>query len=478
MKPYISAVRALATASIARYAALCLSRIASYTPGPTSSLRNTWVCASIIPGRSVAPPRSMTLAPGALAASSAAVPTATIASPSTSTAIPSRGRSETPSIRCAALIRVGEANAGALASRQARTILHMAGMLAPSAADCAANRAGHLTRCLPYTIIGDMLECLLRRRYDPAELLAAHPPRLRHPHKRLVFELACPTGARHSGSIELTRWAAARLPPTLALSPTDIAAVSGHYEYETRDGVWHVNFADPSLFCAYGSALLAQDELQAAEHPLLGPLREALVAEGQPAVTEDGGAPTPVLVAGVERRCAIATAPDPAAGRPGGLYGNRFAAASPEVVHAAVRVLQPPTRSNLIAIAAPCGSGPYQRDQIEGILVTAYTGFAAAVEESRRSWPGAAVEIRTGFWGCGAFGGNRHAMTLLQLLAARLAGVDRLRFYVFDEAGHASFRAGAADLARVLDTGAGESLTAAIDRIAGLGYQWGVSDGN
>ncbi|HEY0988545.1 MAG TPA: hypothetical protein VGD80_15880 [Kofleriaceae bacterium] len=37
-----------------------------------------------------------------------------------------------------------------------------------------------------------MLECLLRRRYDPAELLAAHPPKLRHPHKRLVFELACP----------------------------------------------------------------------------------------------------------------------------------------------------------------------------------------------------------------------------------------------------------------------------------------------
>src|SRR4029453_11558482 len=105
-----------------------------------------------------------------------------------------------------------------------------------------------------------MLECLLRRRYDPAELLAAHPPRLRHPHKRLVFELACPPGASHAGSIELTRWAAAALPATRALADTEVVAMSGHYAYETRDGVWHVNFADPQLFYAYGSALLAQDE--------------------------------------------------------------------------------------------------------------------------------------------------------------------------------------------------------------------------
>ena len=47
---------------------------------------------------------------------------------------------------------------------------------------------------------------------------------------------------------------------------------------------------------AYGSALLAQDELQAAEHPVLGAIREALLAEGQPARTEDTTGATPVLV--------------------------------------------------------------------------------------------------------------------------------------------------------------------------------------
>jgi hypothetical protein len=325
-----------------------------------------------------------------------------------------------------------------------------------------------------------MLECLLRRRYDPAELLAAHPPKLRHPHKRLVFELACPPGAAHAGSIELTRWAAAAaLPAARELAATEVVAMSGHYEYETRDGVWHVNFADPELFFGYGSALLAQDELQAAEHPVLGSLREALVAEGAPAKTEEDTGPTPVLVAGVERRCAIATAPDAAAGRPHGLYGNRFAAAPDEVVRAAVVVLAPPTRSNLIAIAAPCGNGPYTRAQLEGVVVTAYTGFSAAIAESHRMWPGAPVEIRTGFWGCGAFGGNRHAMTLLQVLAARLAGVDRLRFYAFDDRGHANFRAGTADLDRVLAGGtAGEPVAEVIERITQLGYEWGISDGN
>lgn len=325
------------------------------------------------------------------------------------------------------------------------------------------------------------LECLLRRDYDPAALLADHPPKLRHPHKRLVFELACPPAARHAGPIALTRWRAAALPERVELAETAVVPVSGYYDYAGEAaGVWHVNFADPQLFVAYGSALLAQDELQAAEHPLLGPVREALLAERQPALTEDNLAPTPVLVAGVERRCEIATRPDLDAGRPYGLYGNRFAAATEDVVRRAVRVIDPPTRTNLCSMAAPAGGrGPYWPAQLERILVTAYTGFAAAAEESRRLWPGTPVEVRTGFWGCGAFGGNRHAMTLLQVLAARLAGLARLAFYAFDDAGQADFRAGTDDLARVLAAGApGEPLAALLERIDDLDYEWGQSDGN
>lgn len=141
-------------------------------------------------------------------------------------------------------------------------------------------------------------------------------------------------------------------------------------------------------------------------------------------------------------------------------------------------MLAPPTRRNLIAIAAPGGGrGPYWRAQLERILVTAYTGFSAAVVESQARWPGAPVEVRTGFGGCGAFGGNRQAMTLLQLLAARLAGIARVRLYVFDEAGRADFHAGVDALTRVVGV-SGEPFAKVIDRIEDLDYEWGTSDGN
>jgi Poly (ADP-ribose) glycohydrolase (PARG) len=322
--------------------------------------------------------------------------------------------------------------------------------------------------------------CLLRRTYDPTALLAAHPPVLKHPHKRLVFDLACPPGAPHTGPIVVTRWAALALPATVELAATELIAMPGYYDYQgPSDGVWHVNFADPQLFVAYGSRLLAQDELQAAEHPILGSVREALVAEGQPAVTEEAAHPTPVLVQGAERRCAIDTTPNLDAGRLYGLYGNRFAQASADQVRGALRVLQPPTRSHLIAMAAPVGAGPYWPDQIARIVVTAVTGFAAAVAESRRAWPAAPVEVRTGFWGCGAFGGNRHAMTLLQLLAARLAGVDRVVFYASDDAGLDAYRTGVRHLTQILAAGTpGEPLAMLLERVADLDYQWGTSDGN
>jgi len=320
------------------------------------------------------------------------------------------------------------------------------------------------------------MQCLLRRNYDAATLVCDHPPRLRHPHKRLVFELC--GGAATRGAIAVTRWAAATLPAAAVLAPTETVAMSGTYDYAGDDrGVWHVNFADPQLFVAYGSALLAQDELQAAEHPVLGAIREALLAEGQLAQTEDATGCTPVLVAGAERRCTIETAPAREPGREYGLYGNRFAAAPADVIHRAIRVHPQPGRTNLVAMAAPVGSGRYTRVQIEQILVTAYTGFAAAVGETAQLWPSAAAEIRTGFWGCGAFGGNREIMVILQLLAARLAGTVRLRFYAFDDAGRASFTAGAAALDRVLGE-PGEPLGEVLGRITKLGYEWGMSDGN
>lgn len=137
------------------------------------------------------------------------------------------------------------------------------------------------------------------------------------------------------------------------------------------------------------------------------------------------------------------------------------------------------TRTNLIAIAAPVGSGHYSREQLEWILLTSYTAFTAAAQISRELWPGAAIEVRTGFWGCGAFGGNRTVMVLLQLLAAQLAQLDRLTTYVVSQSGVVDYEAGVAALQSLLAVNSQEPpLAALLQQLAQRGYPWGTSDGN
>jgi len=330
-----------------------------------------------------------------------------------------------------------------------------------------------------------MPEPLERITFDTAELVAEHPPHLRHTNKLVVYKIACSEGCDHGGSIEYTRWSALALPERV--SP---AAVLGHakprpaiYQYERPadlpDAIeWYVNFADPLLFYAYGSGLFAQDEMQSAEHPALGALVETLHVGPQRAVTEDDSGPTPVLVAGVERRANVAIDPCEEAGRPRGLYGNEFSAASPEVVRRATTRIEPPTITNLIALAAPSyGVGRYTRETIERILVTAYTGFAAAVHESARIALGKPVVIDSGYWGCGVFGGNRVLMSLLQLVAAGMAGLDRLVFHTIGPEGAAPFE----EALRILEQDlapAGEMATGEmLDLVTAMEFSWGMTDG-
>lgn len=327
-------------------------------------------------------------------------------------------------------------------------------------------------------------EALERQVFDAGELMRDHPPVLQHGtrNKGLVMEIACGSGAPPSGEITYTRWHAAGLPPSVdaRLAARLLNVRPAAFEYSApADGwvEWHLNFADPILFGRYGSNLLAQDELQVAEHPVLGALSEALRAMGTPGRTVGPRRePTPVLVMGAERRVRISTGADAGEGRPYGIYGNAFASASMDVVRRATTVIDPPTRSNILAIAAPaCGSGGYTTMTIQRVLETAYTGFRAAVAESRRA-SGAAVRtaIHTGFWGCGAFGGNRTLMTMLQGLAAAMAGVDRVDLHTVTAEGVGS----AHEAVRLLSGELPEEVDAVIGRITGMGFRWGVSDGN
>jgi len=197
----------------------------------------------------------------------------------------------------------------------------------------------------------------------------------------------------------------------------------------------------------------------------------------------------------------IATDANMAEGRPEGLYGNRFGDASVAAIERATTPIRPPTITNLIAMAAPTGgAGAYSYDEIESILTTAYTGFRAAwLQSLAAGGDHARTLIHTGFWGCGAFGGNRVLMSLAQVLAAHLAGVDRLVFHTFNAAGLQSLAEAQEKYRQLIEgpkgAGKGKSLVSRllspqrqgdstlplrelIWRIEAMAFQWGASDGN
>jgi hypothetical protein len=327
---------------------------------------------------------------------------------------------------------------------------------------------------------------LMKRSFNAAELFAGHPPRLHHGHKRLLLDLAFPAGTAPAGTITYCRWAAMPLPASVpATSSTKFLSREHVYDYQKSSDLpgleWHVNFADPHLFVAYAGGLFAQDEIQVAEHPILGSLLEALTAANDPALTVEGMRPTPITIRGAERRISVATDVNAAAERPAGLYGNRFAAASVSSVRRAVTVLNPPSITNLIAMAAPSGGyGIYKPAEIEFVLTTAFTGFSAARSETREALgDAAATVVHTGYWGCGAFGGNRTLMAALQLLAARLAQVDLLVFHTFDASGTKTFAQAAALLDKQMSGKTGTTnVQDLITQFLMMCFRWGVSDGN
>ena len=118
------------------------------------------------------------------------------------------------------------------------------------------------------------------------------------------------------------------------------------------------------------------------------------------------------------------------------------------------------------------GNGPYRGDEIAFVLETAWAGFAAAVEVGE----GVPTMIHSGYWGCGAYGGNRVLMTLLQVVAARAAGLGRLVLHVGNEPADA--RTGVRLAQSILDDARSTAGTAdLVRRVEGLGLRWGVGNG-
>lgn len=323
--------------------------------------------------------------------------------------------------------------------------------------------------------------CTGRKQWDSHQLFKNIKPRFHHSNKELLFNLAFSSGISGSGALGYSRWSRRPLPALLTEVRTEVLQKPGFFDYEESSSPqvadWHMNFANNEIFSAWATSLLAQDELQVAEHPALIGMRIEAMKEGISLWSVEDGAPTPILITGVERRLSIDTAPNEDAGRPHGIYGNYFRNASESQITSATTVITPPTKSNILAIEAPAyGSGRYTSNTITFILSTAYSGFSAVMDESRLSLNASEIRIHSGFWGCGAYGGNRVLMLLLQMLAAQLAGIDQITFHTGDESGALSFREANEIYQRI--RGANMPVDQVIDLVVGYHFEWGESDGN
>lgn len=98
------------------------------------------------------------------------------------------------------------------------------------------------------------------------------------------------------------------------------------------------------------------------------------------------------------------------------------------------------------------------------------------MDESQLSLNASTVRIHSGFWGCGAYGGNRVLMLLLQMLAAQLAGIDQITFHTGDGSGALPFQEAQEIYQRIRESNL--PVDQVIDLVVGYHFEWGESDGN
>ena len=218
--------------------------------------------------------------------------------------------------------------------------------------------------------------------------------------------------------------------PLFNPTKTPMVILPGTFRYDasTANTVhWTPNFADSNLFGFCEGPLLAQDELQVAEHPALAHIKAALSPQQRTLNRFDVA-----LFQNVPRLGVLDTA-TPLAGRvpPQTLYGNVFAGASQQEISSRLTRYNNPVGSNIYAIEAPrvplaLKDQPYQRQDLAALFFT-FKNFLHAMKET---CPGVKNIVHAGNWGTGAWGNDPKTVYLMTLAATRSAGTaDELRMY-------------------------------------------------
>jgi hypothetical protein len=125
---------------------------------------------------------------------------------------------------------------------------------------------------------------ICRHTFETQVLIDTYPPKLSNTRKKLLYSTTCPPRTTHKGELIFSRWQAPELPKIFPHHQVELEVKESYFGYEpSADNTyleWSLNFAHSDVFCAYGSTVFAQDEMQVAEHPALASLREALLDQG------------------------------------------------------------------------------------------------------------------------------------------------------------------------------------------------------
>jgi hypothetical protein len=335
---------------------------------------------------------------------------------------------------------------------------------------------------------------IFRKKIAASEVVNRYPAIWKNDYKKKIFDISCPNGCSNSGKLIISRYSTLPIPTfaNIDADSTEIIFREDTFQYEVNSDKnvveWYLNFADGDLFFHYGSKLMAQDEHQVAEHPVLASVREMLFEYSEnnrdydPCTRDytrtDYNPPTPILIIGAERKIKIDLSKNSEKGRPKGLYGKQFNEAPWETVEMAVQKLDFPTFTNIIAMEAfSGGKGNYTIEQIKDIFQTAHTAFSAAITESRAlAGENVKILIHTGNWGTGAYGGNKVLMAYLQLLSAAIAQVDTLVYHSKD---HESYQNALNLFCKNTESYPSKiKLEKLFKELTRMGFKWGESDGN
>jgi len=193
--------------------------------------------------------------------------------------------------------------------------------------------------------------------------------------------------------------------------------------------------------------------------------------------------PTPVSVAGAMRflHFDVNSRIQKKTGR--SLYGDAFRRASEKDLKDATTFFPDPQARNIIAIAAPRGPAGqlYTEIKIRQAIHTAFAGFRQSLLESRYMNPNRAVEVEvhTGNWGTGAFGGHKVLTAFFQIAAARAAGVWLVAHVMEDMEAWGTARDIFAQIwpPNIDSMDTTKLITAIYEMALGMEYKWGAGDG-